>query len=1277
MMLRLRKLVFAALTAAVFSAPLFAQNISDLQNRIKKQSVQLGISASDAQNAIISSTHTDAVTGIEYVYLQQGAQEVKVYNTILSLAYKNGQLVSRSGKFIADIAAKTGNASATYTVLPELAIVRAANHLKLDPNPAAIKLLANDYFTNKTMRFSDGGIAKEDIRLELLWVPNEAGTSIKLAWEVTIDVKGSPDYMQVRVDANNGDILGENNLTVYESHDHVNEMPPATLPANLPPYKQAGKTGLQQKQVVPNYFYAPPPNTENGSYYVVPFPYESPAAHALGLENNPWLKAGATNNATTHGWHFDGTNNYNHTRGNNVFSYTDVSNSNVNGGNNISDTSTTAAPILSFLRIPNFTQQPAVIENQKAAATNLFYWNNIIHDVTYQYGFTEAAGNFQQDNLGRGGLGADYVRAEAQDASGYNNANFATPADGSRPRMQMYLFSTAPDFRITSPAAIAGAYASAENSFTAPNKLINVGPVSGQAALYNDNAAGTVHTACSVPFNPGELSGKIVLIDATGGSGCTTFAAKAKRAQTAGAIGVIMYYPNLLAMGGTDNTLTIPVIITTTATANLIINQLSAGTPVTVTLATGIYRDGDYDNGVVTHEYGHGVSNRLTGGSATGACLGNAEQGGEGWSDYLGLMLTTDWATAQLTDGTKSRGTGAYATGSTFGFRRYPYSTNIAVNPLTYANVATSTEVHDIGEVWCIALWDMTWNIIQQQGSITPNLYNSQGTGGNVVAMNLVMTGMKLQPCTPGFLDARDAILRADTILYNGVHSCAIWAAFAKRGMGFSASQGLSTSATDQFAFNDLPYSIAFEKSVNPIVVNNGNQFSITSKVSCGCAVPVTGIVIRDTIPAGFTYVSSNGGTLSGNVVTFPPADFNTAQESKNFTITLQAAKTGCVIDSVLKDNRDGNTIGGLTSGAISGSTNWATSTARAASPNTSWFASNPATVTSFALTGNTFTAKELSVLSFNHFFNVENRFDGGVVELSTNNGSTWFDAAPYFIKNGYNTAMDASTSLANKKAFSGISTNGGFTNVLLNLSGFNTSSLKVRFRMTTDNGTGGEGWYLDDIILSNGCGGILKSALYNGSATEDTVSTPIFITTASLPLTLLSFEARQLNSQVLLNWQTTAELNTRSFVVEKSVDGLSWTTLGTVRAKNTAGVNNYQLTDENPVTGNNYYRVRMFDADGKFTLSPVRSVSFGGKTGQFTVVPNPASSYALLSFDKKLVSPEIVVTDASGKQVMRTKLSGSQSSYTLQTGALANGVYMIKIQSAMGELTAKLVINH
>ncbi len=91
----------------------------------------------------------------------------------------------------------------------------------------------------------------------------------------------------------------------------------------------------------------------------------------------------------------------------------------------------------------DFAQAPVAPDNQRAAQVNLFYWINRYHDILYAYGFNEAAGNFQTNNFGLGGVGNDAVIADAQDGSGTNNANFLTPRDGSPGRMQMYLWSTA------------------------------------------------------------------------------------------------------------------------------------------------------------------------------------------------------------------------------------------------------------------------------------------------------------------------------------------------------------------------------------------------------------------------------------------------------------------------------------------------------------------------------------------------------------------------------------------------------------------------------------------------------------------------------------------------------------------------------------------------------------------------------------------------------------------------------------------------------------------
>jgi Fungalysin metallopeptidase (M36)/PA domain/Secretion system C-terminal sorting domain/Fungalysin/Thermolysin Propeptide Motif len=782
-------LAFLMLWAGI---PLSAQkqNDAELKSILQKNAAKLSLSNQDIADAVISSAVKDEKTGLQYVYLQQAYRNIKVYNQVITVLLKNNTVSYSSGAFIKELSKKGG--TKTQGVPASQAIVKAAEHLKT--KTPDVRLIKDKMATDKKMIFSPGGIARENIETELIWYINEKN-EIKLCWNVNISMTESADWWNVQIDAVSGEYVNKDNWTVHEANPKDKK--------NLSAIHVFGNK-TNAKTFSPPAF-SPASLVTNGNYYVCPFPIESPLYGNFATESNPWLKAGAGNNATTHGWHFDGTTDYITTQGNNVHAYEDRNNANVPG---MYATSSTPIPGLNFATVPDFTLPATTAANQSAAITNLFYWNNIIHDVLYQYGFTEAAGNFQQDNLGRGGLGGDYVRAEAQDGLGINNANFGTPVDGLRPRMQMYLFyNSINTFTVNTPAAIAGNYTVAESGFSVNNKLSNVGPVSGQVVSYDDGVAGNL--GCLPAINAAALNGKIALIT----RGTCGFIVKVKNAQNAGAIGVIMINNAAgapIVMGGTDNTITIPAVMVSQADGALLNAQVANNLNITMT-GKIIEVDGDFDNGVITHEYGHGVSNRLTGGPNIVSCLSHAEQGGEGWSDYLALMLTQNWATTQLTDGSKRRTIANYdlsqsTTGS--GFRNFPYSTNMAISPLTYANMGVApigTQVHNIGEIWCSALWEMTWEIIKQTGTITSDLYQSTEEGGNIVALRLVMEGMKLQPCRPGYIDARNAILAADQALYNGKYSCSIWKAFAKRGMGFSASQGSNLSAIDQTAAFNYP----------------------------------------------------------------------------------------------------------------------------------------------------------------------------------------------------------------------------------------------------------------------------------------------------------------------------------------------------------------------------------------------------------------------------------------------------------------------------------------
>ena len=227
-------------------------------------------------------------------------------------------------------------------------------------------------------------------------------------------------------------------------------------------------------------------------------------------------------------------------------------------------------------------------------------------------------------------------------------------------------------------------------------------------------------------------------------------------------------------------------------------------------------RDGSFDAPVVLHEYAHGLSNRLVGGGA--GIFTQASQGmGEGWSDFYSLALLTK----ETDDVNGNYVEGGYATlgykGLTqnyyFGIRRYPYTTDMTKNPLTFRDIdptqaslhsgvprnpvipTSASEVHNSGEVWCVALWEARANLIAKFGFAV----------GNQLTLQLVTDGMKLSPANPNFLQARDAILQADLVNNAGANRSELWAAFAKRGMGASATAPSSTTTTGVVESFDLP----------------------------------------------------------------------------------------------------------------------------------------------------------------------------------------------------------------------------------------------------------------------------------------------------------------------------------------------------------------------------------------------------------------------------------------------------------------------------------------
>ncbi|KAI9207022.1 Fungalysin metallopeptidase-domain-containing protein, partial [Polychytrium aggregatum] len=196
-------------------------------------------------------------------------------------------------------------------------------------------------------------------------------------------------------------------------------------------------------------------------------------------------------------------------------------------------------------------------------------------------------------------------------------------------------------------------------------------------------------------------------------------------------------------------------------------------------------RDGALDNSIMIHEFGHGVSNRLTGGSATANCLTTPMSLGlgEGWSDWLSIALQNNPNTTR----NDLFYIGAYPFNRSV--RNYPYTTNMSVNPSVYSLLQNTgrinyTEPHSMGEIWTSMLWEVYWNMVDSSGFADPKYLNM--TAGNTLAYLMVIDGFKLQPCNPTFVAARNAIIKADQVNTGGKYFCHIWRGFAKRGLGYS-----------------------------------------------------------------------------------------------------------------------------------------------------------------------------------------------------------------------------------------------------------------------------------------------------------------------------------------------------------------------------------------------------------------------------------------------------------------------------------------------------------
>lgn len=540
-------------------------------------------------------------------------------------------------------------------------------------------------------------------------------------------------------------------------------------------------------------------------------------------------------------------------------------------------------------------------------------------------------------------------------------------------------------------------------------------------------------------------------------------------------------------------------------------------------------RTSGLDQEVMLHELTHGLSNRLHG-NASGLVSNMAKGMGEGWGDFYAraLLATADedvnavysfgsWVTFRI-------GGTSYTNNYYAGIRRFPYAVMAAVggpgnrphNPLTFADVdatqfhiddgafppsrifgANVDEVHNLGEVWATALFEVRARFITRLGF----------DAGNQRVLQYVTDGMKLDPLNPTMLDGRDAILAA---AHAGGGTAAdiadIWAGFATRGMGVGAEvirEGSGGSSSERsLGLNDTRVVEAFDEpgvsagsaTVIAESLPNGsidpdemvaaslcmfNNTLLASEPVVGTLLPGGGVVSPSaaqpfgTLQPGasscrvFTFTA---GAACGDTITLALQARVNAASTQTLTYQLPV---GALVPS-FTENFDGVVAPGLPAG-------WSTSILSGAANPWTTRASQTGTASNRVGTGgpavesdNVLVSPDISLppgvnrVTFVHQYTTEPSADGGVIEIGFEGGfSDIFEAGARFVRGGYTGWLLSSTNpIVGRRAWVGrpISDVTTIMDLPASLGG---QRVQFRWRMATDAGTAGAGWSVDSLSVT------------------------------------------------------------------------------------------------------------------------------------------------------------------------------------------------------------------
>ena len=214
---------------------------------------------------------------------------------------------------------------------------------------------------------------------------------------------------------------------------------------------------------------------------------------------------------------------------------------------------------------------------------------------------------------------------------------------------------------------------------------------------------------------------------------------------------------------------------------------------------------------------------------------------------------------------------------------------------------------------------------------------------------------------------------------------------------------------------------------------------------------------------------------------------------------------------------------------------------------------------------------------------------------------------------------------------------------------------------------------------LKNICeeGELFEATFTSIVATSKILECVPFPSCGILPVKLVSFSGDAKGTVNILNWKTSEEVNLQQFELQRSADGLNFVTISTIQtqAVNSNG-QTYSATDEFPISGNNFYRLKLVDKDGRFEYSATTNVrSEGKKLSVSGMYPNPVRNILKINLQAELnLSTQIQITDAAGKTVFSQSFSVQKGQSTIQIDAqkFHSGLYMLQLKSSNGEVSGK-----